>query len=290
MRLSADAETAGRARLCPLPPGAQTGRLLALLLRHLDPGGPLVFGLDETIEWRSGPRIEAKEVYLDAVRSSHSHFVKAMGLRWLSLIWLIRIPWAGRGWVLPFLTALAPSAHYHAERGRRHKTLTDWARPMMCLLRRWRPDRELVVVGDRAYTTVRLLAACQGWDLVAVVHLRLDAALYAPPPPWKPSQTGHPRLTGARLPSLWQRLADPQTTWRPLTVRGYDGCRQVLDYATGTALWYHSGQPVVPLRWVLLRDPAGVRATTALLCTDPQRAPHTMVAWFLRRWQVEVTF
>ena len=105
-----------------------------------------------------------------------------------------------------------------------------------------------------------------------------------------PGQTGRPRLKGAGLPSLQQRLADPQTIWRPLTVRWYDGRRQVLDYATGTALWYHSGQPVVPLRWVLLRDPAGVRAPMALLCTDPQRAPHTMVVWFLRRWQVEVTF
>ena len=269
---------------------AASRRLLALLLRHLDPGGPLVFGLDETIERRAGPRIEAKGVYRDAVRSSHSHFVKAMGLRWLSLMWLVPIPWAGRVWALPFLTVLAPSARYHAERGRRHKTLTDWARQMLCVLRRWLPDRELVVVGDQAYATLRLLAACQRWALVAVVRLRLDAALYAPPPPRTPGQTGRPRLKGARLPSLRQRLADPQTTWRPLTVRWYDGRRQGLDYATGTALWYHSGQPVVPLRWVLLRDPAGARAPTALLCTDPQRGPHTMVAWFLRRWQVEVTF
>lgn len=161
---------------------------------------------------------------------------------------------------------------------------------MLCLLRRWLPDRDLVVVADRTYATLRLLAACQRRSIVAIVRLRLDAALYAPPPPRTPGQTGRPRLKGARLPSLRQRLADPQTIWRPLTVRWYDGHRQSLDYATGTALWYHSGQPVVPLRWVLLRDPTGVRAPTALLCTDPQRGPHTMVAWFLRRWQVEVTF
>ena len=131
---------------------AASRQLLALLLRHLDPGGPLVFGLDETIERRAGPHIEAKGVYRDAVRSSHSHFVKAMGLHWLSLMWLVRIPWAGRVWALPFLTVLAPSARYHAEQGRRHKTLTNWARQMLCLLRRWLPDR--------TYATLRLLAAC----------------------------------------------------------------------------------------------------------------------------------
>ena len=126
------------------------------------------------------------------------------GRRWLSLMWLVRIPWAGRVWTLPFLTVLAPSARYHAEQGQRHKTLTDWARPMLCLLHRWRPSRELVVVANRTYAT-----------------LRLDAALDAPPR--RPGQTGRPRLKGARLPSLRQRLADPQTTWRPLTVRWSPG-------------------------------------------------------------------
>lgn len=247
-------------------------------------------GLDETIERRSGKRIAAKGVYRDAVRSSHSHFVKAMGLRWLSLMWLVRIPWAQRVWALPFITVLAPSAQYHAEQGRCHKTLTDWARQMLACLRCWLPDRELVVVADQAYAALHLLAACQRWAIVAVVRLRLDAALYAPPPPRRPGQKGRPRLKGARLPSLRQRLANPDTVWTSLRVRWYDGRRKVLDCATGTALWYRPGQPVVPLRWVLLRDPAGVRAPTALLCTDPQRAPHTIVAWFLRRWQVEVTF
>ena len=69
---------------------------------------------------RLGPRIEAKGVYRDAVRSSQSPFVKAMGLRWISLMWIVRIPRAGRVWTLPFLTVLAPSARYHAEQGRRH--------------------------------------------------------------------------------------------------------------------------------------------------------------------------
>ena len=59
---------------------------------------------------------------------------------------------------------------------------------MLCVLRRWLPDRELVVVGDQAYATLRLRAACQRWALVAVVRLRLDAALYAPPPPRTPAR------------------------------------------------------------------------------------------------------
>ena len=81
--------------------------LLKLLLQRLDRGdGPLVFGIDETLERRQGPQISALGIYRDAVRSSRSHLVKASGLRWISLMWLGHIPWAGRCWALPFLTVL----------------------------------------------------------------------------------------------------------------------------------------------------------------------------------------
>ena len=106
--------------------------LLGLLILHLDQGdGPLIFGIDETLERRRGPKIKSLGIYRDAVRSSRSQVVKASGLRWISLMWLGQVPWAGRYWALPFLTVLAPSARYHRQRGRRHKKLTDWARQMI---------------------------------------------------------------------------------------------------------------------------------------------------------------
>ncbi len=50
---------------------------------------------------------------------------------------LVPIPWAGRVWALPFLSVLAPSEGYAAERGKRHKKLTDWVRQSLFLVRRW---------------------------------------------------------------------------------------------------------------------------------------------------------
>ena len=136
--------------------------LLRMLLQHLDRGdGPLVFGIDETLERRQGPQISALGVYRDAVRSSRSYVVKASGLRWISLMWLGRIPWAGRYWALPVLTALAPSERYYRRRGRSHKKLTDWARQMILQLRRWLPHRPLVLVGDSGYAVLDLLHLCQ---------------------------------------------------------------------------------------------------------------------------------
>ena len=55
---------------------------------------PLVVGIDETLERRRGKKISAKGIYRDPVRSSHRHFVKASGLRWVCLMLLVPIPWA----------------------------------------------------------------------------------------------------------------------------------------------------------------------------------------------------
>jgi hypothetical protein len=102
--------------------------LLKLLVEAFVPTGPLLLGIDDSIERRRGKPISAKGIYRDPVRSSRSFFVKTSGLRWLSLMLLSPIPWAGRVWALPFLTVLAPSERYCQERKLRHRTLTDWAR------------------------------------------------------------------------------------------------------------------------------------------------------------------
>ena len=265
--------------------------LLDQLVRPLVPTGPLQLAIDETLERRWGEKIEALGVYRDPVRSSHGHFVKAKGLRWVSLMLLAEVSWARRVWALPFLTVLAPSRRYHETRVRRHKTITDWARQMLCLLRRWLPDRELVVVGDRTYATLRLLAACQQMapPITFLTRLRLDAVLHEPPPP-RTGQRGRPRVVGARQPSLQARLSDPATVWTALTQRWPDGTQRCLQAATGTALWYHPGQPTVALRWLLLRDPRGRRDPQALLCTDSDWKPAAILTAYLQRWQVEVTF
>jgi DDE superfamily endonuclease len=122
--------------------------LVGLLVAAFAPDGPLVFGVDETLERRRGAKIAAKGIYHDPVRSSHSHFAKASGLRWICLMLLVPIPWAARTWALPVLTALAPSERYAARRGRRHKALPDWARQLLLVVRRWWPDRPLVAVAD----------------------------------------------------------------------------------------------------------------------------------------------
>ncbi len=267
--------------------------LLRLLVATFVPDGPLVVGVDETLERRTGAKIAAKGVYRDAVRSSHSHFVKATGLRWVSLMLLAPIPWANRVWALPFLTALAPSERYDVHQGRRHKALTDWAWQLLLVVRRWWPDRAIVAVADSGYAALALLARGQALrqPITVITRLRLDAALYTPAPPRQPHQNGRPRKKGERLPTLAARAADPVTCWQTVAVTDWYGKgERTVEIVSETAVWYHTGLPPVAIRWVLIRDPHERFATQALLCTDLTIAPEQIIAWFVRRWQMETTF
>ncbi|GAB4474715.1 MAG: hypothetical protein OHK0037_35710 [Elainellaceae cyanobacterium] len=128
--------------------------LLTQIIKVFAPSGVLVMGIDDTIERRKGKRIAAKGIYRDAVRSSESHFVKVSGLRWLSLMLLVEIEWAQRIWALPFFTVLAPSERYNQTHNHRHKKLTDWARQMITQVRRWLPERSIVVVADSSFAAL----------------------------------------------------------------------------------------------------------------------------------------
>ena len=105
-------------------PGIECG-LDGLFGKHLFRTGPVVIGMDETIERQRGQQIRAKGIYRDPVHSSKSHFVKASGLWWVSLMLLVNIPWTAKIWALPFLTVLAPSERYNSRCARQPKKLTD---------------------------------------------------------------------------------------------------------------------------------------------------------------------
>lgn len=267
--------------------------LLGLLVEAFVPQGPLILGIDETLERRWGKKITTKGVYRDPVRSTHENLVKSSGLRWVCVMLLVEIPWASRVWALPFLSVLAPSERYAAARGRRHKKITEWAWQLLLLLRRWHPEREIVAVADSAYASLKLLFRCRSLSapVTFITRLRLDAALYEPAPPRKPGQIGRPRLKGERLPNLSVVAEDPSTVWKLAKVANWYGERErMVEIASETAVWYSTGLFAVPVRWVLVRDPQDQFKTQALLCTDLNTNPEKVLSWFVMRWQLEVTF
>jgi hypothetical protein len=160
-------------------------RLLVYVLDQLLPDdGPVVIGFDDTIERRWGAKIKARGIYRDPLRSSKGHFVKTSGLRWLSLMVVVPIPWANRKRALPFLTILAPSQRWSEAHGRRHKTLTDWARQAILQPNAGCPPaplpaRTLIFVGDSSFAAIELIAAVRQ-HVCLIIRLRLDANLFKP--------------------------------------------------------------------------------------------------------------
>jgi hypothetical protein len=163
---------------------------------------------------------------------------------------------------------------------------------MIIQLRRWLPQRYLVLVADSSYAVLELLHFCQSLahPVTFVTRLRLDAALFLPAPPRRPGQMGRPRKVGQRLPTLKSLPERPETVWESVEVNWYDGGSRQVEVSSDTAVWYNRGKPSVPIRWVLIRDPFGKFEPQALLCTDPEVPARQVIEWFVMRWQLEVTF
>jgi hypothetical protein len=262
--------------------------LLGLLITQLvPPGATIVLGADDTVERRSGRKITAKGCYRDAVRSSKKHVIRCFGLKWVSMMLLVPVPWSRRVWALPFLTALCWPAEQALRH--RHKTSVDWVRQMMKQARRWLPGRRLVLVVDGGFAAVSLALACVKSKVVMVSRLRWDAALYHPPGPQPSSKRGPKPTKGKRQRSLqgWAERTD--TPWETVEVAWYKGERKTLWVFSRTALWYTPRQPPVAIRYVLVADPDGKLRMEAFFCTDLEATPMEILPWVVMRWSLEVT-
>ena len=171
-----------------------------------------------------------------------------------------------------FSDGTGPSERYYEARCRKKK-ITDWARQVVFQLRRWLPEQAMNIVGDSTHAALDFLNACQTLNkpVTVITRLRLDAALYEPPPPY--SGAGRPRKKGQRLTLPW-----------------YNQPARQIKILSGTAFWFHFGLPGVHIRYVLIRDVAGKFDPQALLSTDLSLSPEQILAFFMRRWQMEPTF
>ena len=168
--------------------------LLESLLARLVPSGAAIgLGADDTVERRSGRKITAKGCSRDAVRASQKHVIRCVGLKWVSMMLLVPVPWSRRVWALPCLTALCGPA----EKGqrRRHKTSVAWVRHMMPQVRRWLPGRQLVLVVDGGFAAVSRALACVKSQVGMVSRWRWDAALDSP------TGTAAPRQARPKTPA-----------------------------------------------------------------------------------------
>ncbi len=270
--------------------GAQI--LLGLLIGLLPPGWPVWVGVDETIERRQGRKIKAKGRYRDAVRSTEKVVVKCYGLKWISMMLLVPLPWSSRVWALPFLTVLAPSKRANEAAGRRHKTTNDWTQQMLKVVSRWLGERTWRLVGDGAYACVRLALAgvAEGSTMTLISRLRLDARLYDFPVAVPGRRGPKPQKGRKKRKALKDRIDEAKRRGKRVEIAWYGGERKWVCLLSGVCLWYVSGLSPVPIRWVLVVDPSGKSRPEAFFSTDRTMSPSQIVEGFVLRWNVEVTF
>lgn len=267
--------------------------LLSLIIRLCLPAGaPLLLVVDETLERRWGPKIKYKGWFRDPIRSTANTVVKALGIHWIVLAIVVPVPWSERWWALPFMAIPALSPKTSAKLDKRHHTLVGWADFMIQKVRRWQPDREIILVGDGSYAAVALVQRCQRLKrpVKLISRLRLDARLFDPPGPRPNGKRGPKPKKGQRQPTLEARLADPNTPWGELTLTWYSDVEKTIEFVTGTSLWHTPGLDPVLLRWVLVRCPEDSFQPQAYFCSDPTVTAEQILIWFIARWNIEVTF
>lgn len=250
--------------------------------------------VDETLERRWGPKIRQRGHWRDSLASSRKRSVSSSGLRWLSFAVVVKVPWSPLNCSLPFLHVLLTTPKVSAERGIRHRTVAERTKQVVCWLRRTLPGRHIHLIGDGAYSVIELGLRCQAHGVTLIAPLRLDARLFDPPPSRR-TATGQPRrgrppCVGVRLPNLAEVITLKSTCWHRSRIDWYGGGSEIVDWATGTALWYSTGTPPLSIRWVLVRDPQGKRDTVAYFSTDVHQSAPTIITDFVKRWAHEVTF
>jgi hypothetical protein len=102
-------------------------------------------------------------------------------------------------------------------------------------------------------------------------------------------QRGRHREKGARFTALAKLIAHVTQPWRDACIDWYAQEKKNVRLLSGIHLWYSSGDKPLPVRWVIVFDPATNKAE-AFFSTDLQTLPEQIVSWFVLRWNIEVTF
>jgi len=243
--------------------------------------------IDDTTAGRYGKHVAHAGWFKDAsatgpaTRGTVIHWAH----NWIVGALTLRLPrWKRMRWVLPVVFALYRKP---ADCDRNHPFATRQvlAARMVGQVSQALPGVEIRVAADGAYATRKMVTGLpKGVSLVS--RIRRDAAIYALPPTRRAKgKRGAPPKKGRRLPTPRQIAARRTQGWKTITLQrqGRQVQRQILGI---TCLWYHVCR-AVPIRLVIVRDPAGKQEDDFFFCTDARVPDEQIVQRYYDRWGVE---
>ena len=302
----------GRAKWAPDALGKV---VFTVALRALPAGWPIILLLDDSLARKAGKAIALGSMHHDPLLSQGRKAFSSYGHVWVVLaIWLplpFGVSGAPRGVAVPIVFRLfigsqrgnrkdAPSRPTSGKRYQRAQqafptdaaqrpTKPELARAVIALVAGWAaalaPERTVYVVGDTAYVN-RTTVEGRPSNVEGLGPIRMDAALYTPPPLRQPGQKGRPRKRGDRLPTPAMQ-AQARQHWHALPVTLSGRTVRPLVFR-GTALWY-SVLRAAPVRYIVVRDPSGRRRDTTFCCTDRRVSAAFILETYACRWTLEVT-
>lgn len=248
--------------------------LAQAMVASLVPVGEIEIDLDDTLLHKSGRRVDGAGWWRDAVRSTGSRTVVALGLNLLVITLRIRPPWGGEPLGLPIYATL------HRKKSTK---LSDLSVLALQTVAAWFPDQRIRCCADGAYAAPLM---AQGTDRITVIsRLRRDAALYELAP--KPSgKRGRPRRKGARLGTP-QQIGAKAKRWQAVITDQRGRPKGRLVYSR-IVLWYAVSS--TPVLLVISRDPDGVEHDDYWVCSDVNLKPQDVVSAYTGRWSIEDTF
>jgi DDE superfamily endonuclease len=250
--------------------------LVVSLVKALAPTGPLRVLIDDTLYKKTGHHVEGTGIFRDAVRSTRSKVIYALGLNLVVATLRVDPPWGGCPIALPVGVRL------HRKGG---PSTLELAAQLCRQLASWLPERNLEVCADGAYAT---LIGRRLPNATVTSRMRRDAALYESAPP-RTGRRGRPRQRGARLETpeaMSKRLEDED-----LAPIEYD-CRGKVVHAlvwSTRVLWYSVDKKRL-VTLVIVRDPSGIMHDDFFVTDDPEATDAEIVARYAGRWAIEVTF
>lgn len=239
------------------------------------PHGPVVVDLDDTLFHKSGRQVDGADWWRDAVRSTGTRTVHALGLNLVVLTLRVQAPWGGEPLGLPINMRL------HRKGG---PGLLVLAAEMIREVAGWLPGRDLSLHADGFYASLAGKALPR---TTVTSRMRRDAALYDLAPQRAARQRGRPRKKGPRLATP-ERMAAHVQNWVRVQVNERGHLTERLVYAR-QVLWYQVCGSA-PVWLVISRDPAGHQKDDFFFTTNLQSQPAAVIEGISGRWCIEDTF